>query len=645
MNPTVVILAATLAQAAAASPIEYRIAFPDAAHHEARITVTFRDLDDFPFDVRMSRSSPGRYRLHEFAKNVYGVSAADSESNPLTVVRSDPHVWTIPKHDGTVTVTYTLFADLVNGTYSAIDTTHAHLNAPATFMWAPGLEERPIKVHVEPFDDSWSVATQLPAADADNTFEAPNLQYLMDSPIEIGDFTLETWKFGPDDAEQTFRLAMHHTGTAEEVACYARMIRAVVAEQAEVFGELPRFDYGTYTFIADYLPYGDGDAMEHRNSTVLCSKRSLRSSALGLLVTASHEFFHVWNVERLRPRSLEPFDFTRANPCGELWFAEGFTNYYDGLILHRAGLCSIDRYARDLTSTVNRVVNSPATRFASVVEMSQQAPLADRAVWADPRNDRNTFLSYYTFGDAVGLALDLTLRTRTDVTLDDFMQVLWQEFGRDEIPYTNGDLEEVLGRLTTAEFAREFFENHIHGLQVADYKKLLRQAGFALRKAHPGEASLGEVRLVKRDSHVVLDQEPLIDRPLYQIGLGRGDRILRLDGEAVSSAEQVEEIVGRHKPGDELPIEFEQRLRKRDAIVQLEEDREVEVVPIEHTGRPLTENTRRIREGWLGGKSDWQIDDLKKRCPNCNRSFRFDAEHCSYDGEELEIDFRKANRR
>ncbi len=645
MNLAVLMLATALLQAAPKNAVEYSITFPDAARHEARVSVTFSDLDPQPLKVRMSRSSPGRYRLHEFAKNVYDVQAADPHGKPLSVLRSDPHVWTIPQHDGVVTVTYTLFADLVNGTYSAIDATHAHLNAPATFMWAPGLEERPIRVRIELPQEQWSIATQLPRTEDNNTFAAPNLQYLMDSPIEISDFEVETWKFGTLQQEQTFRLAMHHTGTADEIACYARMIRAVVAEQVAVFGELPTFDYGTYTFIADYLPYGDGDAMEHRNSTVLCSKKSLKSSALPLLVTASHEFFHVWNVERLRPQSLEPFDFTRANPSGELWFAEGFTNYYDGLMLHRAGLWSIDRYARDLTSTVNRIINSPATRFASVVEMSRQAPLADRAVWTDPRNDRNTYLSYYSFGDAIGLALDLTLRTQTDITLDDFMQALWQKFGRDEIPYTNDDLETVLDELTSVELAQDFFARHIYGLEIADYQTLLEQAGFAVRTANPGRAVLGEVRLAERGGRVVLDQEPLIDRPLYHVGLGRGDRILTLDGESISTTGQIDEIVERHKPGDELQIEYEQRLRKLSGIVKLEEDRAIEVVPAEHAHQPLTARAQHIRQLWLGRKSDQTVDDLKKRCARCGRTFPFDSEHCRFDGDKLEIDFRRAKRR
>jgi predicted metalloprotease with PDZ domain len=423
------------------------------------------------------------------------------------------------------------------------------------------------------------------------------------------------------------------------------MIAAFVPEQAAIFGELPRFDYGTYTFIANYLPYGHGDAMEHRNSTTLCSKRTLAKAALPLLETASHEFFHVWNVERLRPRSLEPFDFTRANTSGELWFAEGFTNYYDGLVLHRAGLWSLDRYARDLSATVNSVVNSPATRFASPVEMSRRAPLTDRAVWVDPRNDRNTYLSYYTYGNAVALALDLTLRTQTNRTLDDYMRALWERFGREEIPYTNDDLQTVLAEISTEAFANDFFERYVLGLEVADYRSLLEKVGFAVRKSEPGFASLGDAKFVERDNRLVLDQEPLIGHPLYRAGLSRGDGISTFDGEEVTSVEQIKEILDRHKPGDKVSIAYVQRLRERTATITLEEVRKLEVVPTEQTNSTLSASAGRSRDAWLRSKTGAGLGDLCKRCPSCLRILAFDTEFCPYDAESLRIHLKTGDER
>src|SRR5687768_7211798 len=172
-------------------PIVYEISFPNAVHHEAEISVTFPNVPRRPLEVRMSRSSPGRYALHEFAKNVYSVKAVDSRGRPLDVRRPNPHQWDVHGHDGTVRITYTLFADR---TYAGIDLTHAHLNMPATFMWARGLDERPIRITFRAPDTRWRIATQLaPTADS-ATFTAPGLQYFLDSPTEISAHELFPWQ-------------------------------------------------------------------------------------------------------------------------------------------------------------------------------------------------------------------------------------------------------------------------------------------------------------------------------------------------------------------------------------------------------------------------------------------------------------------
>ena len=145
----------------------------------------------------------------------------------------------------------------------------------------------------------------------------------------LGNFELREWQQGADP--QQFRMAIHHDGTDAEIDSYVEMTEKVVAEAIGVFGELPRFDFGAYTFLVDYLPWAQGDAMEHRNSTPLVSSQRLEDSALALLETLAHEFIHTWNVERIRPASLEPFNFDDVTHSDSLWFAEGFTNYYDGL--------------------------------------------------------------------------------------------------------------------------------------------------------------------------------------------------------------------------------------------------------------------------------------------------------------------------
>lgn len=599
------------APALAQEPVRYELSFPNAVHHEAEIEVTFSDLPARPLEVRMSRSSPGRYALHEFGKNVYNVKAFDSQGRPLRVERPDPYGWTIAGHDGAVRVTYTLFADHGDGTYAGIDLTHAHFNAPAALIWARGLENRPAEVRFDiPEGSGWKVATQLAPTSDPTVFTAPNFQYLMDSPVELSDFVLREWTVESNGRPYTIRLAVHHWETDAEVDAYTELAKKVVAEQMAVFGELPDFDYGTYTFLADYHPYAPGDGMEHRNSTILTSTRPLSTGMIANLGTLSHEFFHVWNTERLRAATLEPFDFERANMTEGLWLGEGFTNYYHPLTIHRAGITSLDDYAALLGRSLDVVINSPGRQLHSALEMSMQAPYVDASTAVDLNNRANTFISYYTWGSMIGMGLDLTLRTRFQgVTLDDYMRELWRVHGRPEKdfapanPYTMPDVVAALGRVAKDQgFAEEFYRRYVAGHDVVDYEKLLAHAGLLLRKANPGRATLGRAQVQFGDGQARLMAGTLKGSPLYQAGLSRGDIIRSINGHAIGSAADLEAILAAHKPGDQVTVAFEQRGRNRTARLTLAEDNRLEVVTYEKAGRQVTPAMRQFREGWLGSK-------------------------------------------
>ncbi len=287
--------------ALAQATVQYEAWFENAVHHEARIAVTYTDIGAAPLELRMSRSSPGRYAIHEFGKNVYAVEAVDSQGTLLEITRPDPYQWNVQGHDGTVTARYTLYADRAGGTYSGIDLTHAHLNMPATFMWARGFDDRPITVRFHPADPSWKAATQLARTDDPMTFSAPNLQYFLDSPTELSNFSERRWNIDSNGRKYTMILAVHHDGDEDDVDTLLDKSKKIVDAQIAVFGEAPDFDYGTYTFIADYLPYISGDGMEHRNSTVVASSSSLYEEDFRQVATISHEFFHAWKVERIRP--------------------------------------------------------------------------------------------------------------------------------------------------------------------------------------------------------------------------------------------------------------------------------------------------------------------------------------------------------
>ncbi len=603
-----------LAGAASAQPaVEYRLSFPAPAHHWALVEVTFSDLPNAPLHARMSRSSPGRYALHEFAKNVFDVHAFDGAGRELVPSRPDPSGWDVQGHDGTVRITYRIFGDTVDGTYLAIDTTHAHVNVPATLMWARGLEDRAARVQfVPPPALGWTPATQLFPTSDPWTFTAPNMQYLMDSPIELSAQSIRTFTVSnPDGRELTIRAAVHNDATDADVDAYAAGVEKIVREEGAVYGEFPEYETGRYTFLADYVPWGGGDGMEHRNSTVVSSATSLRAGTARVLSTVAHEFFHGWNVERIRPASLEPFDFSIANISGELWLAEGFTQYYGGLVMQRAGLATLDAMARTIGGTVNAVLNDPGRLVNSAVAMSRLAPFRDAAASIDRTNFSNTFISYYTYGSAIALALDLSLRERSDgrLSLDDYMRAMWRKYGKPggpqpglvANPYTLADARATLAEVAgDTAFAGAFFDKYIEGREVADYARLLRQAGIVLRKRNPGVAWLGALGLDAAGRVMSLVQP---NTPAIAAGFDQDDVITSVDGKRLGGADTLESIVRAHQPGDRVTIAFTHPDGTRaSGVVTLAEAPSVEAVTLESTGGVLTPAQAAFRTAWLGSK-------------------------------------------
>jgi predicted metalloprotease with PDZ domain len=590
-----------------AAPITYRLTFPSPEHHWMQVEAVFADLPTTPLELRMSRSSPGRYSLHEFAKNVYDVEATGLDGRPLAITRPDPYGWTVAQHDAAVRVRYRVFGDRVDGTYLAVDTSHAHVNMPAAIMWARGQDDRPLTLtFVPPSNTHWQVATQLHPGASAQEFTAPNLQYLMDSPAEFGPVSIR--QFQVDG--HTFRFAAHHTGTSAELDGFVKDVEKIVRQEGAIFGEFPPYEPGTYTFLADYLPYAGGDGMEHRNSTVMTSSGSIRGSRANLLDTVAHEFFHNWNVERIRPRSLEPFDLERANMSGELWLAEGFTQYYGPIALSRAGLEELSSTTATLADLIQTVTASPGREVRSAEEMSRMAPFTDGGRTGDRTNWNDTYISYYPFGGAIALALDLSLRGRSGdrVSLDDFMRAMWRVHGKPggaqegyvDHPYTIDDAERRLAEVSDVAFARDFFARYIHGREVPDFSKLVQPAGLMIRRANAGRAWWGDVRLESRNG-VRIAASPLANTPAYKAGLDVDDVVRQLDGTRVSAAEDIATVLRRHKPGDTISVEFVDRTgATTPAKIALVEDPQIEMVAVDLAGGTLSTEQRAFRRAWLG---------------------------------------------
>jgi predicted metalloprotease with PDZ domain len=586
-----------------AQQIHYEFTAPNAVHHEAEIIVTVSGLKPGSTIFRMSRSSPGRYATHEFGKNVYNVSAVDGSDKPLTVEKTDAEIYRVNNYNGTIKLKYTLYGNYADGTYTSIDATGYHLNMPATFIWVKGLEKAPITLQFKDINKDWKIATQLKPSNDPYTFSAPNLQYFMDAPTKVGNLHIREWKVtNPDKKQYTIRLALEADATDSVINSFTQRLQLIVKEAQAVFGEVPAFDYGTYTFIASLNPYVNGDGMEHRNSTMISSGR-IFTGANNFLNTFAHEFIHAWNVERIRPKSLEPFNFEKSNMSEGLWIAEGFTQYYGLLLMKRAGLMSESDFFQQMAGLVNGKENTPGGMYYTPIENSQRAVFVDAGVAVDKTNYPNMFTSYYTHGASLALALDMQLRSQYGKSLDGFMQQLWITFGKPEKPYTLTAVKHVLADYTTPNFASDFFTKYVFGHSSINYQTLLQPAGLALKKAAAGKAWIGTVRFGADTTKLIVTSNTIRNTPLYKAGVDIDDVLLKLDDTNVYQSNDVEAILSKHKPGETIKLTYKHRNTIQEKNLTLEESPFLIISPVETTESTTTDKQKEYRINWLESKT------------------------------------------
>jgi predicted metalloprotease with PDZ domain len=621
MKKLLLTIAALFATAAtfAQSDIYYNIAFPNAAHHEAEISMRIGQLaNNNPLKIRMSRSSAGRYATHEFGKNVYNVKAFDATGKELTIKQLEGDVWEIAQHGESVKVTYTLFANWTDGTYASIDPSHAHLNMPAAMMWAIGMDSRPIHFQFKDMEKyGWRIATQLKPEGATGAYYAPNFQYMMDSPTELSNYKENSWEVSnPDGKKLGIHLSIHSDDSQAVIDNFTGMVKKIVLEEQAVYGELPVYDYDNYTFLDDVYSTNSGDGMEHRNSTcIVHTAEKVEGNETRMLGTYAHEYFHSWNVKRIRPKTLEPFNFEHADMSSELWFAEGFTQYYGGLMMERAGFVTPEDYTRTAAGLINTVLNSPAALKYSPAQMSRYSVFADAGVSIDPNNNANVFTSYYTYGGATALALDLRLRADYKLTLDDYMKAVWLTLGKVMKPYTIPDLQAVLAKVTKdPKFAADFFTKYIYGFEKNDYVPLLAKAGMLLRKAAPGKAWAGNIggaggrgrsgvsRTVNAAAGIPITSSTTQGTPIYKAGIDAGDIILKADGKDLADAAALQDLVATKKIGDKMVLTYKNRTGEHETTLTLEESPALEVVTFEKAGKELTKDQAAFRSAWLSSK-------------------------------------------
>jgi predicted metalloprotease with PDZ domain len=589
-----------ISQEAAPKSISYRLSMSRPTSHlfEVSIAVELPDeLRDKPVQFQMAKWSPGRYAVFDFAKNVQEFRANGR------VTRVDGHTWSVePAGANTLNVSYKVFANDLSGTFSQLDERHANYNGASIFMYVVGHKPDPLRLTIQP-PAGWKIVNGRMDQPGQTEWQFPNWDELVDTSTEIApDWTLDTFEV---DGKR-YHVVVHSFGAeGGKRPSLVKDIERIVRAQVAMWGQ-PEFT--DYTFLIHYAADDhSGDGMEHLTSTQIIEPGALSEAGVyeQTLGTVSHEFFHVWNVKRLRPEELGPWDFTRPLRTRGLWVAEGFTNYYGHLMLRRAGIWSDKKFLERQSQTIERIENAPGSRLMSAEESSLSAPFIDDAPHAQLTNLQNTSISYYPKGELIGMVMDLLIRGRTKgrSSLDDVMRQMYDEFylkSANSSYYLRGrgyqveDLERVASHVSGTDFS-DFFKRYIRDVEMLPYGEAFRYVGLRLTKTRAKEPHTG--LSLEFEDETALIENVRNGSPAEDAGLQAGDEVVSLAGRV--PAKNWMKTLERYKPGDSVPITVkrDRRTIKTNLLVREPERFEYR---IEEDPRAFVEE-KRLRQAWLRG--------------------------------------------
>jgi predicted metalloprotease with PDZ domain len=503
----------------AASPLaaqryrmEYTIAMPDPSSHLFHVTLFVSGLTGQPVELQLPVWSPGRYGKMDFAKNVQEFAAVSSDGKPMRWDKTNGSRWRVfPGNWRSMRVSYRVFANApLSGTFSVLDTLHANFNGPSLFMYVEGHKQDPVSLSIVA-PENWTIINGEVARPGQRFFNFANYDLMIDTPTEVapaGALLLDS--FVVDN--RFYRVMVHHNGPVADStrARFARDIESIVRYQNSVFGAPP---LEQYTFLFN-IGFPGGDGMEHLTSTQIANRVAWTDTARLLpgLTTASHEYFHVWNVKRVRPVALGPFDYTKEQYQPSLWVAEGWTQYYGFVTLRRGGIEDTEAFYRRMAGLIQQNLTAPGRKEVSARMASFHAPFWDGAPNAQPTNGGNTFFSYYTKGAGIAAFLDLFIRNRSDnsKSLNDAFNNLknrtWTaaktSYYLQGRGYTEEDVEQAVSAAAGMNM-KEWFNRHVGGTEDMDYDAALAWAGLRLVRnenapwmiEEVADASLEQVRV------------------------------------------------------------------------------------------------------------------------------------------------------
>jgi len=539
--------------------ISYRLEIADAHAHLFRVTLT---VPQPATEQRVSLPAwiPGSYLVREFARHLSGLQAKQG-SNELVLTQLDKATWVAAcQGKGALTISYLVYAFDNSVRTAFLDAQRAFFNGTSVFLRVHGREAEPQRVELRGLPKGWQVATALPLVKG-QTYEAADYDELVDHPVELGSFWRGEFKAGGVLHEFVVAGALPDFD-GERLLADAR--RICEAEIGFWHGKKKTF-FKRYVFMLNAVDDGYG-GLEHRASTALIASRrdlpqrgktdakDLSDGYVTLLGLISHEYFHTWNVKRLRPAEFTSYDYTQENYTELLWFFEGFTSYYDDLLLLRAGLIDEARYLKLLAKTLTGVLGLPGRKVQSVAQASFDAWVK---YYRGDENTPNATISYYTKGSLIALALDLTLRSEGQGSLDDVMRLLWER--SEGGPISEADIAAALAQVGGRSYAKEL-KQWVHGTDDLPWPNLLAKAGVAWNQQPPSVAQRLGLRVSESALTGIKVSNVLRGGAAEAAGVSAGDELIAVDGWRMRRLDDLTRLMTAKQPA-QLLLSRDQRVQ------------------------------------------------------------------------------------
>tara|TARA_R110001592_G_scaffold148165_3_gene372863 strand:- start:1802 stop:3550 length:1749 start_codon:yes stop_codon:yes gene_type:complete len=530
-----------------ASEINYEVSMPEPHTHYFQVTMEISDYEKEYIDIKMPVWAPGSYLVREFAKSVEGLSAQANDKSSIKTEKINKNTWRIhSKNAKNVKVNYSVYAFEMSVRTSFLDASHGYFNGTSIFMFVDELKNNPLSLSIIPFKDWKKISTSLTKV-GENKYKAPNYDILVDSPVEIGNHI--TFDF--TSAGVIHYVAMYGEGNYDIEKLKVDMAKVTQAA-TDVFGENPNKEY---TFIIHNLTHGSG-GLEHLSSTTLQVNRWTydEDSYKGFLSLVAHEYFHLWNVKRIRPIELGPFDYNNENYTDLLWVMEGFTSYYDELLLYRAGIYTEEEIIGKLKGSINNIENQPGNKVQPVADASFDAWIK---AYRPNENSYNTTISYYTKGSVIANMLDLKIinATKGKKSLDDVMKFLYNEYyKKEQRGFTSPEIKKAFETISGLDLT-DFFKNYVNGVESFDYATIFGYAGFKIETVLNQKPSFG-VRLSNNFIKSITRNSSA-----YDGGLNVNDEIIAINGYRVN--DNLIDFIENKNVGDNVKV-----LISRDEIIQ-----------------------------------------------------------------------------